>query len=915
MHNYQPKFITCPKCNGAGNINGTRCRYCQGLGMGIIWGSKFLYWKMPLNSLIIWQDSVKRKFDFIVNFLLFSYSFLGILSLLYFIYLNIRENNYFVLEQIWQQQSLLLFLFWSSIFAAMFIAFRFDQENKEEKKINKKLFDYEYLKYNFTADNWKEILELPKKDKINIADYFSKNSKEIIKKSFLLAKKLNHSNIKPIHLFAELIQVRRVNIIEFRLAIDFQKLVKFTKDSLIKIIKHTKENPSISFEVLKTLFNAFIIAEQQNQYNVMPEDLLLAIQQDRDIDEILYELNVDQQKLKNTIIWLRINRKLKEQVKKYHKKALLKPKGTMNRAMTAVATPILDYYGKDLTMLAKYGHLPLCVSREVEINNIFRLIESGQQGIILTGEVGVGKNSIINGIAQKMVEEDVPKILEDKRLVELDIARLAGGVDASKAGKRLIAILDEIQRAKNIVLFIDDIENMIGITSGSEESLDLSEILLEGLESHYFICLAIASEKNYLHYIETTALGQSFKRLIIKQPNTNQTIQIIESKVGFIEYKNKVYFSYRAIESIVNLSNKYIQDKFQPAKSIDLLQEIAVYAHRKNGDKSLITHYEVEEVISKKTNIPLTKLTENETKKLLDLEDEIHKKFINQNAAVKMVAQSLRRARAQLRESVRPIANLLFLGPTGVGKTELAKIVSEIYFGNRKNMIRLDMSEYQTSQSIYSLIGSADGSILGHLTEAVRKNPFSLILLDEFEKANKQILNIFLQVFDDARLTDGQGRTINFANSIIIATSNAASNFIQEQLRIGNNIDKIRKILIENELKKYFAPELLNRFDGIIVFQPLTMDNVKEITKLMLNSARKELELKGIGLSVSDKAVAELAKLGYNPAYGARPLRRAIQDNLQNQIANILLSKQVQRRDIIIVNSIKNIIIKKANAL
>jgi len=463
-------------------------------------------------------------------------------------------------------------------------------------------------------------------------------------------------------------------------------------------------------------------------------------------------------------------------------------------------------------------------------------------------------------------------------------------------------------------LFIDNIENLIGITSGEEESLDLSEVLVNSLERGQFYCLASATIGNYTKYIEGKALGNAMTKVEIKEPKGNQAIQIIESKIGYLEAKHKVYFSYNALEAAVSLSDKYIHDKYLPEKAIEILQMVAVEVSKKKGEQTLATQDDVAEMISKISKIPVTKISEKESEKLLNLEDKIHERMINQAEAVKVVAASLRRARTELRENKRPIANFLFLGPTGVGKTELAKTVSEVYFGDEKYMIRVDMSEYQHQDSIKKMLGDASGA-QGYLTEAVRKAPFSLVLLDEIEKAHPDILNLFLQVMDDGRLTDGQGRTIDFTNAIIIATSNAGALFIQEEIKKGTDIEIIREALINEHLNKVMRPELVNRFDGIMVFEPLKMEHVTEIAKLMLAKIGRMLEVKGISFRVNEEGIKKLAEAGYDPKFGARPLRRLLQERVEDKIANFVLSGELKRRDTVIIDENADIQIEKGKEI
>ena len=442
----------------------------------------------------------------------------------------------------------------------------------------------------------------------------------------------------------------------------------------------------------------------------------------------------------------------------------------------------------------------------------------------------------------------------------------------------------------------------------------MSEVLVNSMERGMFYCLASATSKNYTKYIEGKSLGSVMTKVEISEPKDNQAIQIIESKIGQLEAKHKIYFSYNAIETVIKLSDKYIHDKYLPQKAIDILQVVAVQVVKKKGEDSLVTKEDIAEVVSEITKIPVTKISEKESEKLLQLEEKIHERMVNQEEAVKMVSASLRRARTELRENKRPIANFLFLGPTGVGKTELAKTVSEVYFGEEKYMIRVDMSEYQHQDSIKKMIGDASGAI-GYLTEAVRKAPFSLILLDEIEKAHPDILNLFLQVMDDGRLTDGQGRTIDFTNAIIIATSNAGALFIQEEIKKGADIETIKQGLINEHLNKVMRPELVNRFDGIVVFEPLKMENVVAIARLMLNKIQKMMEAKGIGFQASEEGIKKLAQAGFDPKFGARPLRRLLQEQVENKIANRVLAGELKRRDTVIIDENANIQVEKGRAI
>jgi len=340
-----------------------------------------------------------------------------------------------------------------------------------------------------------------------------------------------------------------------------------------------------------------------------------------------------------------------------------------------------------------------------------------------------------------------------------------------------------------------------------------------------------------------------------------------------------------------------LHDQNLPESALAIMTETASFVHNTKGVNTLVEGEDVASIVSQKTGIPTTSITDDESTKLMKLEEDMHKQVIGQDEAVSLVANALRRARAEVRSQKRPIANFLFLGPTGVGKTELAKTIARTYFGGEERMIRIDMSEYQDKSGIYRLIGQPGQQGTGILTEAVRQNPFSLLLLDEMEKADPDVLNLFLQVFDDGRLTDSVGRVIDFTNTIIIATSNAGTAFVQQQIAAGIPLEDIRQTLIHGELKQYYRPEFLNRFDGIVLFRSLSRDETKQIASLMLGRVKKDIEAKGMSFVVEEAALEALVEVGYDPEFGARPMRRAIQDKVENQLAELILSKKLNRRD------------------
>jgi len=910
------QLVICPQCNGSGRKKiGLSCNGCNGLGLGIFFNNKFLYWGAEINKPAIRLRHLKKSFHLFLNLTAFTVGLIGLLSLEFWIWQNsnVVQAEAFLF---WRVQHGLILLFWIGILADMFIIYRLSEEKHQRHKLKKFKFN---KKIKRSPDNWSELKRF--KDRIDVSEGFSSQAVNIIENAFLFAYKAGHKEVLAQHIFYSLLKNNEVISLFVRLNVDRGALMEKIKNQLLKNESKddNKGKLDLSIEAKEVLIKAYISAYNLEQERVMALNLILHIlEKDKNIEEILYDLKVDYDKINNVIEWFKSNKILIANQRLYRKTARYKSSTNMNKAYTAVATPVLNHFGYDLTIAAKWGRLEICVAMDEEVEKIFNNMASGQAGIILVGPEGVGKRTIVNGIAILMVKEEVPEFLQDKRLVELNVSRLVSGATPAQAEERLLVIIDEINKAGNIILFIEDIENLIGITSGQEESLELSEVLSDALNRKHLYCLATVSSQNYVKYIENKALGSAMVKVNIEEPSTNKAIQIAESKVSLLESKYGVYFSYDAIEQAVELSSKYIHDKYLPNKAIKILESVAVKIAKrcqKDDSKCFCSQNDIAEAISEETHIPVQAVTEEESEKLLNLEERVHQYMINQDEAVDAVANSIRRARTQLVQSKRPITNLLFLGPTGVGKTELAKTVARVYFGNKNYMIRLDMSEYQHPDSVKKMIGDAGQNTLGYLTESVRKQPFSLVLLDEFEKADKNILNLFLQVMDDGRLTDGQGRTIDFTNCIIIATSNIGSVYIQKEVSANKDISDIKQVLINEYLNKFIRPELINRFDGVIVFKPLSISNVIKIAELMLGQVGEMLKEKGISLAVEDEGLNKLAQEGYDPKFGARPLRRLIQEKIENKIAKMILEGKIDRRDTIVIDKQAEIKIEKGREL
>ncbi len=897
--------MVCPACGGSGLADGRRCQTCRGLGSGVSLDGKFIYTAVNLSWPLIVLRQLKQTVYAVLDGVLMLAGVLGVAAVIWWYTQLPAPVASFNDLLFWRHKSIWVLIFWLSLAVDMLVIYRHRRRFYDAQKISK-------FKPGAELADWPAIA---KAGKINAAAALDEELTAVLEKTYLLASRLKHAQITSLHLFYNLLTVSgQVAGLFVRMNVDGAKLLDKIGHQLTTIQPQAGA-PLLSTEVKQVLAAAYADAYRQNQNQIKPADVLLPLwRADKLLAEIFYDLAIDEDKLTNTVAWARINDRLLHNYQLYKKMARFKPGSNMDRAYTAVATPFLDQFSFDLTYGAKFGRLDVCVGRDKEIGQVFERLDSGQRGVILVGPAGVGKNEIAEGIAQLMVTEEVPAMLKDKRLLELDLARLLGGAAPAEAQDRMLAAISETARAGNIILYMQNIENATGLSAGSEESLDLSEILASAITRQGVYVLATCTPEHYTRSLEGGPLGQAMSKIEISEPDDNAAIQMIESKIAWLENKFKIYYTYDALAQAVKLSGRYIHDQYLPEKAIGVLEKAGVATARAKGEQALVVGDDVAGVISESTHVPVARVSEAESQLLLNLEDKIHERLVDQEEAVKVVAASLRRARAELREGKRPIANFLFLGPTGVGKTELAKTIAAVYFGDADYMIRLDMSEYQLAESVDKMIGAPDGT-LGYLTEKVRQAPFSLVLLDEIEKAHPDILNLFLQVMDDGRLTDGQGRTIDFTNSIIIATSNIGAVYIQEQVRAGTDLEKIRVELVDKYLVEKMRPELINRFDGVIVFKPLTPGDVKAITRLMLKQTAALLAGKGMGLDISDAGLQVLAAAGWEPEFGARPLRRLLQDKIDNVIANKLLAGELKRRDTVVIDDRGEVQVRKAAAL
>ncbi|GAA3797295.1 ATP-dependent Clp protease ATP-binding subunit [Streptomyces chiangmaiensis] len=641
--------------------------------------------------------------------------------------------------------------------------------------------------------------------------------------------------------------------------------------------------------------------------------------------------------------------------------ALSAPRRPRQAAGGHADTPTLDEYGRDLTDEARGGRLDPVVGRASEIEQTVEVLSRRtKNNPVLIGDPGVGKTAIVEGLAQRIVGGQVPRVLKDRRVVELDMAGLvAGSQYRGQFEERLKKVIDEVSESKKvIILFIDELHQVVGAGATGEGSMDAGNILKPALARGDLSVVGATTLDEYRKHIEKdAALERRFQPVMVPEPSVEETIEILRGLRDSYEAHHQVRYSDEALDAAASLSDRYISDRFLPDKAIDLMDqsgarvglravvdstEVAeledrIERLRREKDEavstedferaselkrqipelerelsgiseggaaatSMVTVEDIAEVLSARTGIPVSQLTETERERLMKLEDLLHERVIGQDQAVTAVAQAVRRGRAGMGDPNRPTGSFLFLGPTGVGKTELAKALAELLFGDPDRMVRFDMSEFQEKHTVSRLVGSPPGYVgyeeAGQLTEAVRRKPYSVVLLDEVEKAHPDVFNLLLQVLDDGRLTDAHGRTVDFRNTVVIMTSNIASKHILDH---RGDVEEIRDDLMA-ELQAHFRPEFINRIDDVIVFHSLVREDLVQIVDLLLDGTRRRLHAQDVRLEVTEVAKDWLADRGYQPEFGARPLRRTIQTELDNRLSNMLLDGTLNPGDTVVAD-------------
>lgn len=565
----------------------------------------------------------------------------------------------------------------------------------------------------------------------------------------------------------------------------------------------------------------------------------------------------------------------------------------MNRAWTARPTPTLDQFSTNLTDLARAEAVGLLVGHQVEFERLLAAISRpGKPNALLVGGPGIGKSTMIAHLAFRIIKDEVPPVLFDKRLVSLEIADLVANATPEVLSGRLQKIVEEIILAGNIVLVIDNVHNLF--RTGDVKKLSAIDLLLPLIKNDAIPVVADTFPKEFKQYIEPRYdFLEQFEVIPVEEITEAEAARVLVYTSIILEREFKISITFRAVRKAVEVAHRYLRSRPLPGSALDLLKQSLAKAYEEKA-KVLGEDYVVV-VAQTQTKVPIASAGAIEAEKLLNLEHTIHERLVDQDAAVSDVARALREYRSGLSRKGGPIATFLFVGPTGVGKTELAKLLAQANFGSKERMHRFDMSEYQDKQSIFRLIGTPDGERIGTLTDAVLAEPYSLILLDEFEKAHPDLLNLFLQVFDDGRLTDSVGRTVNFENTIIIATSNAHSQFIKEQIEQGRTVPSIAEEL-KKKITDYFKPELINRFSNIIVFRNLSMEEIYTVTGFLVKEVVDLLsDTHGVALAVEESAIQEITRLGYSPVFGARPLRQVISEKVKGVLAEKILRRELPR--------------------
>lgn len=786
---------------------------------------------------------------------------------------------------------------------------------------------------------------------------FTEKAEKVIKLSKEIAKDFKHNYVGTEHILLGLLKEETgvAAKVLFLQGVSEKMVVNKIEDMFGRGVENEIKMIGFTPRAKRILEIAFHEARGHKQEYIGTEHILLAIMREPDsiAVRLLVELGVDMQRLYNEIV-KRVNEDNKDGFE------------IVKRNTRSNLTPTLNQFGRDLTDLVEQGKVDPVIGRIQEIDRVIQILSRRtKNNPCLIGEPGVGKTAIAEGLAHKIVSGDVPELLKDKRVVTLDLSSVVAGAKyRGEFEERIKKALGEVSKAGNVILFIDEIHTIVG-AGAAEGAIDAANILKPLLARGEIQLVGATTLDEYKKHIEKdSALERRFQPIIVEEPSVEDAISILFGLKDMYEAHHGVKITDEAIKASVKLSKRYINDRALPDKAIDLMDEAASklrllsftepenikvledkvrklyeeknsaiisqdfegaakirdkemkqrakldkakreWQKKSENSENVVDEEQIAEVVSKWTGIPVTRLAEEETERLRNMENQLKKRVIGQDEAINSVSRAIKRSRVGIQDPKRPIGSFLFLGPTGVGKTELSKALAEVLFGDENAILRIDMSEYMEKHSVSKLVGSPPGYVGydegGQLTDKVRRKPYAVILFDEIEKAHEDVFNILLQILEDGRLTDSQGRVTNFNNTIIIMTSNVGARTISDGKKLGFDKGDSRetgykdiKKNVMDELKRTFRPEFLNRIDDIIVFHQLTEDNIKVIVEIMINRLTDRLKVKDILLEISDDVKDFVVKKGFDLTYGARPLRRAIQNHIEDTVAEAFLNDEIK---------------------